>query len=184
MNQLQSLLEGYQPGRLPKVIRSGLSYQQHQDWTKQKLTMLLEQYHKQESYDQTTQLIRKDFDQTLRSFHQYCIEENVGAHYCEMGIDQGEATEFEHVIPERLVREAVFVGKLTLIQAMNTPTCRLRTTKHLELGKQGWGQSTPDPFWFWRRYLNIDVEIKTRDGVSVDLNTWNLNTHYKHFGVI
>lgn len=178
---LREQMEGFRPLPQNKVKRSGSSYQQTLDWTLQRLSVLIESYHRQESHDQTTQLIRQDFDNTLRFYHDYCIQGFLGAHYRERGLDPGTATEFEHVIPERIIREAVFAGRISIDQALESPTCQLSQDKHRQLNKLGLRDSTPDPFWFWQRYRPLGVEIETRDGQAVDLELWNLDNHYRIF---
>lgn len=178
---LREQMEGFRPLPQNKVTRSGASYQQTLTWTVDRLSMLVESYQRQESHNQTTQLIRQDFDTTLRFYHEYCIKGYLGAHYRECGLRPGTATEFEHVIPERVVREAVFAGRITIDQALECPTCQLSREKHRLLNKLGMKGSTPDPFWFWRRYQPLDVAIETRDGQSIDLNQWNLADHYRLF---
>lgn len=178
---LQEQMEGFRPRPHYKVSRSGASYQQTHEWTVVRLTWLVESYRQRESHDQTTQLIRQDFDNTLRTYHDYCIKGYQGAHYRERGLRSGTVIEFEHVIPERIIREAVFAGRITLHQALEAPTCQLSQAKHRQLNKLGMKDSTPDPFWFWRRYEPLTVEIETRDGRLVDLSNWSLRDHYDYF---
>jgi hypothetical protein len=181
MQNLREQLEGYRPGRVRQVTRSGASYQQTLTWTRDRLSDLIAKYQAQESHDQTTQLIRETFDWTLRTYHRYCIEGHSGAHYRQKALLSTVKTEFEHVIPERVIREAVFAGRLTLDQALQAPTCRLSKVKHDQLAKNKLRSSTPDPYWFWRRYQQLDVEIETRDGVLVDLDKWNIEDHFRYF---
>jgi hypothetical protein len=72
-------------------------------------------------------------------------------------------------------------GRFTAPEAMNAPTCLLSKAKHTELGGQGLTDSTPDVYWFFRRYQDLGVVIETRDGDVIDLATWNLDQHYEYF---
>ena len=174
-------MEGFRPGSYPQVVRGGASYHQMHQWTLERLQYLETRYQQQTSHDMTTQLIRMDFDNTLRNYHRYVIQDHLGAHYREQGITAQDRTEFEHVIPIRVIREAVFTGRMSIQRALNVPTCDLRSSLHKRLGQTGYRDDTPCPFWFWRRYQDLGIKICTRDGQAVDLSTWNLETHYKHF---
>lgn len=178
---LQEQMEGWRPGNLPQVTRSGASYQQVLDRTCQTLDRLCDEYHAQASYDFTTQMIREEIDQTLRRYHEYCIEGHMGAHYREAGLARNHPVEFEHVIPVRVVREALLAGRLTQEQALNVPTCSISRERHAQLAKQGRRDSTPCCYWFWRRYQDLGIAIETQRGEPVDLAQWNLDDHYRCF---
>jgi hypothetical protein len=178
---LRELLEGWRPGNLPQVTRSGATYQQVINRTQRQLTDLVMEYHNQESYDQTTQMIREEIDETLRRYHKYCIRDHVGAHYRESDLPRNHPVEFEHVIPIRVVRESLLAGRLTREQALNVPTCYLSREKHTKLNQIGMQYSTPCSYWFWQRYQKLDIKIQTRNGDSVDLGSWNLDDHFRYF---
>jgi hypothetical protein len=178
----RSLLEGWRPPTHPRVKRSGASYQQTEDFIKKELERHVLAYTKLESHDQTARLIRDEIDDLLRRYHGYCIQENQGAHYREVGLREGTPTEFEHVIPAKVARDALLTARMTLDDALNIPTCVLSRTKHRELNSTNLGKTTPDPYWFWRRYQGLGIKIETRDGKPVDLNTWNIDDHYDYFG--
>jgi hypothetical protein len=181
MTTLRNLMEGYQPPDTPRVQRSGQSYQQTYDLCHAELERLQAKYIEHDSHDQTARLIRDQFEMLLRRYHEYCIEQNQGAHYRERGLPRDAKTEFEHVIPIRVVRDAVLSGRMTIDQAFNIPACDISKQKHRLLASQKLAKSTPDPYWFWRRYKNLGIQVETRDGVLVDFDTWNLDTHYNHF---
>jgi len=178
---LQTLMEGYRPGNVPRVQRSGAAYEQTYRYLHASIAGLIDRYRGLEQHDQTARLIRDDIENALRRYHEYYIEQNTGAHYLQEDLQRDEKVDFEHVIPARIVRDALISGRMTIDQALNAPTCVLSREKHLELGKQKLTKSTPCPFWFWRRYQNLGVKIKTRNGDSVDFGTWNLDTHYEYF---
>jgi hypothetical protein len=182
MSTLKNLMEGYQPPDAPKVQRSGLSYQQTYDHIHAELERLQAKYLEQDSHDQTSRLIRDQFEMLLRRYHEYCIEQNQGAHYRERGLGKNSEIEFEHVIPIKVTRDAVLSGRLTIDQAFHSPACDISKAKHRELAARGLQKSTPDPYWFWRRYQDLGIQIETRDGTLVDFDTWNLDTHYEYFG--
>lgn len=182
MSDRQSLLEGWAPANHPKVKRSGASYQQTDDFVRAELERWLHRYRELETHDQTARLIRDEIDDLLRRYHGYCIEENEGAHYREVGLTPESQVEFEHIIPAKVARDALLTGRMTISDALNIPTCDLSREKHRELAGSGLAKTTPDPYWFWRRYRDLGIRIETRDGTPVDLETWNLDTHYDHFG--
>jgi hypothetical protein len=181
MKSLQTLMEGYQPADPPQVRRSGDSYQQTYDFIHSEIQRLKEMYAQQKTHGQTSRLIRDMIDVLLRRYHKYSIQQNLGAHYREVGLSQNAKTEFEHIMPAKVARDAVLTDRLTIDQAMHIPTCTLSKTKHQELASRGLAKTTPDPYWFWRRYKEIGVKIETRDGTTVDLDTWNLDSHFAHF---
>jgi hypothetical protein len=177
----KALLEGWTPPSHPKVKRSGASYQQTEGFLKSELQRHIARYKTLESHDQTARLIRDEIDDCLRRYHDYCIKQNLGAHYREVGLKEDTPTEFEHVIPAKVARDALITDRMTIDDAFNIPTCTLSRVKHRELNRRRLGKTTPDPYWFWRRYQNLGVKIETRDGVPVDLDTWNIDVHYSHF---
>jgi len=181
MSTLRNLMEGYRPADAPKVQRSGQSYQQTYDRCRAELERLLAEFIQHDTHDQTSRLIRDQFEMLLRRYHEYCIEQNQGAHYRERGLSRDTAIEFEHVIPIKVSRDAVLSGRMTIDQAFNSPACDISKAKHRELAAQGLQKTTPDPYWFWRRYQGLGIQVETRDGVLVDMNTWNLDTHYEYF---
>ena len=181
MSERQTLLEGFRGRDYPRVSRSGLSYDQTREFCQAEIERYVEQYRKLDSHDQLARLIRDMIDVLLRRYHGYCIEENLGAHYRERGLAKSVKTEFEHVIPAKVARDAVLAGKMSVWDALNIPTCELSKSKHQALKKAGLAQVTPDPFWFWRRYATLGVLIETREGDLVDQATWNLDTHHERF---
>ena len=65
------------------------------------------------------------------------------------------------------------------------PTMVLLDADDKEIGRLGWGGSTPSIIDFWKRYTQVypDIQIETCDGHVVDLATWNLEQHYKYFSI-
>lgn len=180
---LQTLMEDYRPGNVPRVQRSGAAYEQTYQYFYASIERLVNVYCQLEQHDQTARLVRDDIENAFRRYHEYCIKQNTGAHYQQEGLKRDEKVDFEHVIPARIVRDALISGRMTIDQALNAPTCALSREKHELLGKQKLTKSTPCPFWFWRRYQNLGVKIKSRNGELIDLNTWNLDTHYEYFQI-
>lgn len=133
-------------------------------------------------HERRQQLIRADIENALRGYHKYCIEGGEGAHYIEVGATE---TDFEHVIPVRLILGWLIDGRITVSEAFNAPTCELSKDKHAEIGRLGWGKSTPNPKEFWMRYTQIfsDIQIETCDGHKVDLMSWPLTKHYSYFKI-
>lgn len=181
MSERQQLLEGYQTRDYPKVARSGLSYAQTRAHCETEIARLVEDYNRLDSHDQSARLKRDMIDELLRRYHDYCIKEHLGAHYRERGLKPGVDVEFEHVIPAKVARDCVLTGRMSIWDALNVPTCDLSRAKHKELAQRKLTRSTPDVFWFWCRYRDLGIEIETRDGELVDLDTWNLDTHHDRF---
>lgn len=174
------LMEGFRPGNPPKVTRGGQSYHQYREWTTHKVQDLVDRYKKYDRYDMTNALIKEDIFNTLRGYHKYAIEQNQGAHYREVGSVKG-ATEFEHIIPMRIIVEALLTDRITVLAAMNPPTFKLRKKLHRQLAQLGMRDDTPCPYNYWQRYKDLGIKIETRDGTRVDTQVWNLSTHYEYF---
>lgn len=177
----RALLEAWTPPSHPRVKRSGSSYQQTHDFVTAELDRHVQRYRGLDSHDQTARLIRDEIDDLLRRYHGYCIEENQGAHYRQADLAPDVPTEFEHVLPARVARDALLVGRMTITDALNIPTCVLSRADHRRLNSTGLAKTTPDPYWFFRRYRDLGISVTTRDGRPIDLDTWNLDQHYSYF---
>ena len=112
--------EDFEPG---KVERNGLAYTQTQEFIEAELTRYLKMYRDLQQVDQTARLIRDQIDGLLRRYHDYVIQGKIQAHYRQVGITSKKGNVFEHVIPARTVRNLLIAGRLTLEQALNSPTC-------------------------------------------------------------
>ena len=165
------------------VKRGGASYDATQQFCKSEIERYVEMYKQLKVEDQFARLIRDMLDVLLRRYHGYAIKENIGAHYYEKGLAHGIRTEFEHVIPASVARDLLLFGRLTVDEALNIPTCRLSAAKHKKLNSTRLGSTTPDIYWFWKRYQDLGVEIETHNGDAVDTATWNLTSHFNYFKV-
>lgn len=181
MSTLQQRLSGFVQKKPTPVKRGGPSYDATNKFVRRGLNFMVRMYRLLKTEDQVARLIRDVIDFLLRRYHNYAIKENIGAHYFEMGLKTGAKTEFEHIIPAAVARDLLLVGRITVDEAMNIPTCRLSKTKHKKLNSTQLGSTTPDIYWFWRRYHSLGVTVQTHDGVAVDMATWNLDSHYQHF---
>lgn len=178
---LEQRLQNYRPARPPQVQRNGASYRATRRFCARGLRLCVNLYGRARAQDQTTRLIRDVMDFLLRRYHNYAIRENIGAHYRQRGLTTQEPVEFEHVIPASQLRDLVLLGLITVDEALDAPTCRLARAQHARLRELGLGSHTPDVYWFWRRYLALNIEIETHQGQVVDLHTWNLSQHYAVF---
>ena len=183
MRPLFERVGGFAQKKPTPVKRGGASYDATQQFCQSEIERYVEMYKQLAVEDQTARLIRDMIDVLLRRYHGYSIKENIGAHYYEKGLAHGTKTEFEHVIPASVARDMLLFNRLTVDEALNIPTCRLSATKHKKLNSTRLGSTTPDIYWFWKRYESLDVTIETHDGTPVDMTTWNLDSHYKHFEV-
>ena len=154
---------------------------EHYALTKRALRLCVWTYKKVKSANQTARLLRDTIDFFLRRYHNYCIKEKIGAHYVEVGLKHTDKKEFEHVMPASLARDLIIHNVLTIDEALHIPTCILSKKNHAILNSTNLGSTTPDIYWFWQRYKSLNINIKTHDGTIVDVNTWNLQTHYNYF---
>lgn len=181
MGSLQERVASYAQKKPTPVRRGGASYDATYKFCSRGLRLCVWMYRRLRKEDQTARLIRDVVDFLLRRYHGYSIKENIGAHYCEKGVAHGAKTEFEHVIPASIARDLLLFDRLTIDEALNVPTCRLSATNHRKLNSTRLGSTTPDIYWFWQRYQELDITIQTHDGVDVDTQAWNLDTHYEYF---
>lgn len=165
------------------VRRNGASYDATYQFCARGLRICTMVYGRLRAEDQTARLIRDVMDFLLRRYHGYSIKENIGAHYRERGLAHDTRVEFEHVIPASVARDLLLYGRLTVREALNIPTCRLSADKHKKLNSSRLGSTTPNIYWFWQRYADLGIEVETHDGVLIDTQTWNLDSHYKYFGI-
>ena len=183
MKSLMERVGGYAQKKPTPVKRGGASYSATQQFCKNEIERYVQMYKQLLVEDQTARLIRDMIDVLLRRYHGYVIKENIGAHYYEKGLPHGTKTEFEHVIPASVARDMLLFDRLTIDDALNIPTCRLSATKHKKLNSTRLGSTTPDIYWFWKRYQSLDIIVETHDGTVVDTLAWNLDSHYNYFKV-
>jgi hypothetical protein len=176
-------VSGFAQKKPTPVKRGGSSYDETQQFCQSEIERYVEMYRQLKAEGQTARLIRDQIDVLLRRYHGYSIKENIGAHYYETGLAHGTKTDFEHVIPASVARDLILFGRLTVDEALNIPTCRLSTAKHKKLNSTKLGSTTPDIYWFWQRYQELGIKLETHDGVEIDVNTWNLDSHYSYFKV-
>ena len=172
MQTLIERIDGFVPVVHTRVTRNADAYRETETYLRASLESLLKMLREAE-HEQRQRLIRDDIDKALRRYHEYCIEQGeTGAHYREVGVDLKD-TDFEHIVPNKIIRGMLIEGRITLDEAFNAPTCALSKDKHKEIGRLGWGDSTPSILNFWRRYTQVypDIQIETCDGHAVDLNT-------------
>jgi hypothetical protein len=165
-----------------KTQRSPATYQTVAHRCRGKLAQFVEEYHAVENDQQLLREIRNDIDDSLRRYHEYCIQQRDGmqAHYHEIGAD--DECDFEHLIPAARIRDLLLAGCITVDQALNAPTVRLSRAKHRALKDAGWAAKTPNMWLPFLRYTNVfEAAYQTHDGTVVDPLTWTLEKHYNYF---
>ena len=180
---LKTRIHGYVQTNYRPVKRNGNSYDQTYKFVRRVLKMCLIMYAKLNEANQTARLIRDVMDMVLRRYHGYCIKEQHGAHYRQVGLKHTDKKEFEHVLSASSARDMLIHGVLTIDQAMNIPTCMVSKANHTKLAKNGLAKKTPDAFYFWRRYNILKIQVETHAGIQVDMNNWDLWDHFNHFGI-
>lgn len=176
----QQLIESFIPPVYTRTPRNAQAYRATYKYCSERLASILEIYKTSTNDQQTLRLIRDDMDNLLRRYHGYCIKENIGAHYVEIGATAD--TDFEHLIPAARVRDMMISGHMTITQALNCPTVDLSRHKHQALKEAGWASHTPDMWLPFQRYTQVfDAQFQTYDGTAVDPLTWTLEKHYNYF---
>jgi len=184
MTKLQNLVESYEKrSRNHGVKRNEKSYKQCLDFTHGELQRLLAMYSELPEEDMTARLIRDSIDHHIRRYHGYAIEGSIGSHYREVGVVEKDSI-FEHIIPASSVRDMLIEGRLSINQALNTPTCLIKKSSDKKLTQSGLVKTSPDNWKFFRRYAVMNSEFVTFNGQSVsNLNEWTLEQHYKFFNI-
>lgn len=183
MKPLIERVSGFAQKKPTPVKRGGASYDATHKFCVRGLKLCVWMYKRLSVEDQTARLIRDVIDFLLRRYHGYSIKENIGGHYREQGLAHDAKTEFEHVIPASVARDLLLFERLTIEEALNIPTCQLSKEKHKKLNSTKLGSTTPDIYMFWQRYADLGIKVETHDGTKVDMAKWNLDKHYKYFGV-
>ena len=184
MTAFKELIEGYAPPKRKPVARGAQSYQDTEQLISRKITGALEEI--KGTFDdgsQTHRLLRDELDFWIRRYQDYSIRGNITAHYFEVGVPHDECV-FEHVLPLNEIREMLLDGRLTVIQAINSPVCMLRKTNDDKLTESGLVKSTPNRYYFFKRYTSLQASFKTYNGHAIATpETWSLEDHYKFFGI-
>ena len=183
MKPIMERVDDYVPVTYKPVIRGGTSYHETDKFIKYVLKFCLRVYKRLDNANQTARLIRDFIDVALRRYQNYSIKERIGAHYKEIGLKPGDKIDFEHVIPEKIIRDLLIQGRITIEEAMNSPTCLIKRSKHKKINKT-MAKTTPNLGRFWERYKDIKIQIETHDGTLVDMTTWNLESHYQYFKML
>ena len=181
---LQESIANFREPVYVRVQRSAETYDATSKYVQRKLTDLVAEYRNTKNDQQTLRLIRDDIDNALRRYHEYCIKQNIGAHYIDPDVEGNGI--FEHMVPNSTVRDMLLHGVITAEQACNMPTCKLSKAKDDMLREKGWSSRTPDIYNFWVRYTNcFDTQgFATYDGTDVDASYWTLEKHFSYFNAL
>lgn len=180
---LQELLEDFVAPNYGRTQRTADTYRTVASRCRRNLARLVEEYAHTVDDQQELREIRNEIDEALRRYHEYCIEQRdgMGAHYHEVGAD--EETDFEHLIPAKILRDLLLADTITIDQALNAPTVRLSRDKHRALKDAGWASQSPDLWRPFRRYSQVFAgQYQTYDGTEIDPETWTLQQHFDYFG--
>jgi hypothetical protein len=184
MSDIQTLVEGYKKRtRNHGVKRNDESYKQCLEFTKSELERLLKMYEGMLEEDMTARLIRDSIDHHIRRYHEYAVQGKIGSHYREVGVIENNSI-FEHVIPASSVRDMLIEERLTINQALNTPTCLIKRSQDVKLTKNGLSKTSPNNWNFFQRYRVLDSQFTTHIGTPItNLETWSLEDHHNYFHI-
>jgi hypothetical protein len=188
MTITKELVESFQPVSYSRVQRGETSYHETYELTVSELDRLVGMYKTLTTAGQTARLLRDSIDHWIRRYHKYAIQGKINSHYHQRGVSLvAKDCIFEHVIPASTVRDKLIAGELTINQALNVPTCRVSRNVDTLLRKKGLHDSTPDGWFFFKRYQIAlsDIDIETYNGQIVkNLDTWTLQNHFDFFGIV
>lgn len=173
--------KNFRPPIHTRIKRSSETYRATIEHYCEELAIHVAKYKTVVNNEQKLRLIRDDIEHCLRRCHQYCIKQNIGAHYVEIGLTDNGI--FEHMIPASTVRDMLIDGVITPIQSLNVPTCRLSKEHDNLLREKGWVSKTPDIYNFWLRYSYCFDTVgifQTWDGQPVNTSI-TLDDHFKRF---
>lgn len=189
MTTTKILVESWKPKKKKMVKRDDIAYQQCLEETTQALERLLEEYRTTVfEEDMRARLKRDAMDHWIRRYHKYAIQGKIKSHYKQRGVSMApEDCIFEHVIPEGQARDMLIDGALTIVQALNIPTCRISRVHNKMLNDRGMHDHNTEPYYPFKRYvqgMQDAIEIETYNGqVISNLNTWTLDDHFKQFNI-
>lgn len=176
---IKGSLENFIQPVYDRVKRGPETYAATSAYTYAQLEAALAEYRNCKEDVQLRRLIRDTIDYHLRRCHGYSIKENIGSHYRQRNITGRKV--FEHMIPNKTVRDLLLGGHITPQQACNPPTCTLSEQNDAKLRKAGWVSKTPDVYNFWKRYrccFETDGVFETYTGKKVDTNM-TLEDHFE-----
>jgi hypothetical protein len=182
MKNLKESLDQFVAPIYGKTQRTPDTYRTVAARCRKKLVQFVDEYHAVKNDQQLLREIRNDIDDSLRRYHEYCIQQRDGmkAHYHEIGAD--EDCDFEHLIPAARIRDLLLASAISVEQALNAPTVRLSRAKHMALKDAGWASKTPNMWLPFERYTNVfQATYQTHDGTAIDPLTWSLENHYNYF---
>ena len=163
---------------MTRVTRNQQSYRETDEFIFQELERFQKQY-QSETQVQTRRLIRDSVDFLLRRYHTYAVIQRHGAHYREQGVERGI---LEHVVPNRIARDLLLNGELTIPQACNMPICRISRENDQRLRDKGFTSTTPDWQKPWQRYTVCQGTFVTRNGETVTLEE-TLEDHFRRYPI-
>lgn len=189
MTTLKESMQNMRGKKYVNVKRNDKAYEQALTTTTEELERLVNLYQTTVAEDDMrARLLRDSIDHWIRRYHKYAIQGKIKSHYHQRGVSlAAEDCIFEHVIPASTIRDKLIASELTINQALNVPTCRVSREVDGQLRQKGLHDSTPDGWFFFKRYLLADpnIGIDTYNGQPVtNLNTWTLQDHFDFFGII
>lgn len=188
-SKLQEAMQNMRGKKYTNVKRNDKAYDLALSTTTEELDRLINLYRTTIiEDDMQARLYRDSIDHWIRRYHKYAIQGKIKSHYHQRGVSlAAQDCIFEHVIPASTVRDKLIAGDLSINQALNVPTCRVSRIVDQLLRKKGLHDSTPDGWFFFKRYKLVldDIAIETYNGQPVtDLDTWTLQDHFNFFGIV
>jgi hypothetical protein len=196
MEKTKQLMEAWRPKTKKRVQRNDESYRQCYETTVFELERLLDIYKNTVfEEDMRARLYRDYIDLSIRRYHDYAIKGKIKSHYRQRGVSMAnEDSIFEHTIPEGVIRDMLIDEVITINQALNSPTCRVSRTHDRMLRDRSLHDNNPDPWFFFRRYINgmsetvngqlVVPEFETYNGqVITILDSWSFSDHLQFFGI-
>jgi hypothetical protein len=174
----RTLIEAWQPKKYKKVSRSNASVQVTEFFVSAHLDDFRASYHAVE-HEQGRRLTRDVIDFLLRRYHQYAVQQQIGAHYTQQGVVKGI---FEHLIPASVLRDLVLADAISIQAALHAPMVLLSKENDARLRVAKLTSTTRTPYYPFRRYIDAGIDevfVSFRGETVIDLFNWSLEDHYK-----
>ena len=130
-----------------------------------------------ESYAQCLDTTSSELKRLVDMYRNTVFVEDMRARLLRDSVDQ-------HVLPASSVVDMLLQGRLDIVEALNTPTCLIKSSSNSILSDNGLTKQSPDNWRFFRRYQILNSEFIAYNGQSIpNIYDWTLEDHWKFFGV-
>jgi len=181
---LQENFQNFVQSKRPPLVPTRANVEISKEAASKKITQLINEYRGFGSIATADAALNIKLVETiLREHHDLAIKAFISAHYRQKGLYTTKGIVFEHVIPVSSLIDLAIKGSASIDFLLYPPTCNITKSSDKLLTNTGWASTTPDPWYFFRRYIPLGIEIETYRGDPVDLETWTVIDHCNYFNL-